>query len=318
MSGPAPSMSRPGHMSETGPTSTTKAEVKKKGLINTHRKGLINTNDYAKLFTNEGPDRQEASDTVLVIVYDKDSFFNGHQLTLVRRDEDMEFNIEQEIIDRSSTKYVFKCQDDHQYKEDLCLKDCLVSKFVNEVNCLHARLYFLANETIKDNVSICTSADLTNYTRILMRKKAEEKQFIRLDRSTDEEFGYAKIRQILGDFFTEDLTLRCGCPIPCRRKNLELAKWPTMRKNFRQKRNTKTKNVFFQMKSTIKVYSHHVLYSGSDLVADIGGYLGLFLGLSVFGLAQLITHNVLKESKKIIGLAKEASTTIDKRIKSMK
>ena len=72
------------------------------------------------------------------------------------------------------------------------------------------------------------------------------------------------------------------------------------------------------MKSTIKVYSHHVLYSGSDLVADIGGYLGLFLGLSVFGLAQLITHNVRKESKKIIGLAKEASTTIDKRIKSMK
>ena len=217
------------------------------GLINSQRKGLINTNDYAKLFTNEGPDSQEASDTVLVIVYDKDSFFNGHQLTLVRRDEDMEFNIEQEIIDRSSTKYVFKCQDDHQYKEDLCLKDCLVSKFVNEVNCLHARLYFLANETIKDNVPICTSADLTNYTRILMRRKAKDKQFVRLDRSTDEEFGYAKIRQILGDFFTEDLTLRCGCPIPCRRKNLELAKWPTMRKNFRQKRNTKTKNVFFQV-----------------------------------------------------------------------
>ncbi len=30
-----------------------------------------------------------------------------------------------------------------------------------------------------------------------------------------------------------------------------------------------------------------MLYSGSDFLADIGGYLGLFLGLSVFGLVEL-------------------------------
>ena len=36
------------------------------------------------------------------------------------------------------------------------------------------------------------------------------------------------------------------------------------------------------------MYTYHQLYTGSDLVADIGGYLGLFLGLSIFGLVGLL------------------------------
>ena len=38
----------------------------------------------------------------------------------------------------------------------------------------------------------------------------------------------------------------------------------------------------------MKVYTYHRLYTSSDLVADIGGYLGLFLGLSIFGLVGLL------------------------------
>ena len=37
-----------------------------------------------------------------------------------------------------------------------------------------------------------------------------------------------------------------------------------------------------------RVFSYHLLYSGSNFLADIGGYLGLFLGLSVFSIAELI------------------------------
>ncbi len=35
-----------------------------------------------------------------------------------------------------------------------------------------------------------------------------------------------------------------------------------------------------------------MLYTGSDLVADIGGYLGLFLGLSAFGIVQILEQMI--------------------------
>ena len=37
----------------------------------------------------------------------------------------------------------------------------------------------------------------------------------------------------------------------------------------------------FQFKATLKTYSYHILYSGTDLIADIGGYMGLFLGMAI-------------------------------------
>ena len=41
-----------------------------------------------------------------------------------------------------------------------------------------------------------------------------------------------------------------------------------------------------------------MLYTGSDLVADIGGYLGLFLGLSIFGLVETIEKIFLTKKPK--------------------
>lgn len=36
------------------------------------------------------------------------------------------------------------------------------------------------------------------------------------------------------------------------------------------------------------MFNYHILYSVSNLIADIGGYLGLFLGLSCFGLVEML------------------------------
>ncbi len=43
-----------------------------------------------------------------------------------------------------------------------------------------------------------------------------------------------------------------------------------------------------QMGSRTKMYSYHCLYTPANLVADIGGNLGLFLGLSVFSCVQVV------------------------------
>ncbi len=46
----------------------------------------------------------------------------------------------------------------------------------------------------------------------------------------------------------------------------------------------------------MKVYHSHYLYTGSNLLADTGGYLGLFLGLSLFSLVEIL-ENVVKTKK---------------------
>ena len=71
-----------------------------------------------------------------------------------------------------------------------------------------------------------------------------------------------------------------------------------------------------QFEPTLKVFSYHVLYSGSNLIADIGGYLGLFLGLSAFGLVELFSKIIQQEKpKKVMDLAKNTATILNQSIK---
>ena len=50
----------------------------------------------------------------------------------------------------------------------------------------------------------------------------------------------------------------------------------------------------FATSTEIEVKERVWLYDGNDLVADIGGFLGLLLGASIYTLADLLLSNVEK------------------------
>ena len=54
-----------------------------------------------------------------------------------------------------------------------------------------------------------------------------------------------------------------------------------------------TSYVKFSLKNTIKVTKSHFLYNGLTLMAEIGGYVGLFLGISVVHVNDMV-RNVLE------------------------
>ena len=97
-----------------------------------------------------------------------------------------------------------------------------------------------------------------------------------------------KFRQDLNQFH-----FRCGCPFKCRRRMITLTVLSQNFKNHTTRHTSFTKYAKFNFQPYFKEFSFHILYSGSSLVADIGGYLGLFLGLSVFGMVQLLEKTVL-------------------------
>ena len=64
------------------------------------------------------------------------------------------------------------------------------------------------------------------------------------------------------------------------------------------------RNFNFQIEPIVKVYNFHLLYTEFDLLADAGGYMGLFLGCSMYtfveyfsSLANLTTEDKSKSSR---------------------
>ncbi len=69
-----------------------------------------------------------------------------------------------------------------------------------------------------------------------------------------------------------------------------------------QFKNTVTEYIpytFFQFESLVKTYGYHYLYSWSDFLADLGGYLGLFLGISAFTVVEIVERTAKAKTKAI-------------------
>ncbi len=53
-----------------------------------------------------------------------------------------------------------------------------------------------------------------------------------------------------------------------------------------------------QVDPVVKMYSYHYLYTWSDFLADLGGYLGLFLGLSVFSVVEILERTTKRRRRR--------------------
>ena len=46
--------------------------------------------------------------------------------------------------------------------------------------------------------------------------------------------------------------------------------------------------IFFKIPGYVEVYKEYIVYSGHSFLADFGGFLGMFLGVSLFSLHSLV------------------------------
>ncbi len=118
-----------------------------------------------------------------------------------------------------------------------------------------------------------------------------------------------RIKELLASFSNDEGTHSCSnsCRPSCQKQLLKASTWGKSLKVGKRRyglaifqvnstiglmriKNGETKvlHVLNQMNRSTKVFNYHFLYTGANLVADIGGNLGLFLGLSVFSCVQVM------------------------------
>ena len=109
--------------------------------MNSHSSDLIsqifNEPNYNPLLNEQGfPD-------LIIVAYQENSFYYSREILLTDYKKRAYYALEQEVIDKTNVKDVVDCQDDPNYNEDQCLNSCLINKFVEKFNCVHARLRLL-------------------------------------------------------------------------------------------------------------------------------------------------------------------------------
>ena len=68
-------------------------------------------------------------------------------------------------------------------------------------------------------------------------------------------------------------------------------------------RNTSGINLFFR-ETSLEVYQQEFLYGANNFIADVGGYLGLLLGVSIFSFYQVLVSTF----EKLLGKSKNKKT----------
>ena len=114
----------------------------------------------------------------------------------------------------------------------------------------------------------------------------------RKDKICDDSKNASKVNDMRKNWYSNHIQAKSGCNKPC--------SYITLRTNTvweREKRyKTKVKLLIF-FKENIKVTKAYHIYSGLSLIAEIGGYVGLFLGISMNQIGKLLdmfNHHIQK------------------------
>ena len=183
--------------------------------------------NLSKSFQQKRMQNRNGENNLLIVTFEKGSFLTSQQVSILKRGENSQFTLSQDILDKSKTKRIFKCEeyDDDENTEDQCLNDCLVQTFFKEFQCVHPRLKLmdLKNQTYKDQKT-CLLEDLESKTAEYSKKLNSNLLGPNRNRSV-EEFGLVRIKQILSSFIQDqnEEENRCGCPIKCKRSILSLS-----------------------------------------------------------------------------------------------
>ncbi len=102
--------------------------------------------------------------------------------------------------------HVHYCDSTPGYNEDSCLKDCLVTKYIEEFNCIHTRLIPWAKDK---NIKVCSLDDLKDHLR---------------DGDNYTDPGLLRLRELYNAFdVSSDVDMdRCGCWNPCRETRFKI------------------------------------------------------------------------------------------------
>ena len=141
-------------------------------------------------------------------------------------------------------------------RRDPCVEDPTYSKRLCERQCYLDRLNCSMYDDNEDNKPRCMASDAT---------------------------WYEEARPFKTFFNGDDGLNACDCPKPCVTDSITVAIQPDF--FIIDDNNT---HVQLNSATTMKVLHTYVRYTLSDLAADIGGFLGLFLGWSILSVCQLL------------------------------
>ncbi|XP_077988552.1 epithelial sodium channel subunit alpha-like [Glandiceps talaboti] len=173
------------------------------------------------------------------------------------------------------------------YTLESCMKSCYINRVVEECGCIDG-LYPSPSEDV--NLSVCRYDNMTDF-------KCKE----RIDL----------------EYQTQSPSMKCDCPHPCHsvsyRTEYSSALWPTdntvdylnamlSKRNYRLHemvematatgedlvRHNMVKLRIYYQDLNYQIVTHSADYRVADLMSDIGGQLGLWIGLSILTLAELI------------------------------